>query len=144
MEILRSLLTPEERAGVPRGDNWGSDYHFVQITGSEGGRYRLLLGHYSGNIYWRENFRHSEETFYPVSLCAHPSFTNSNNSLSRTEFEDKTLISNIAQIQVIKHDESLFLKTAYASGSSDAFNKHKREVLGIKRLLSLRRERGAL
>src|SRR3954471_7080444 len=106
-DVLLSLLTPEERRTCILGRQ-------VEVTGSEGGRYRVTLGHYSGNITWLEPDSYRSD----VNICAHPSGIRFSN-------KDCVLTANIAQIQVIKFNEVRLLTVGYPSGRSQSFLDHK-------------------
>ena len=85
--LLISLLPEAERV---RLDNWG----VIQVTGSEGGTYRIRRG-YSGNI------EDEDGIFY----CAHP-------DMARGGFWLPDADVMIAQMLLIQHDEATFLRIA--------------------------------
>lgn len=109
--LLLQVLSPEERL------NYRAQLRReVTITGSEGGRYKVRMGSYSGNIVpltpvWIGPVYRRRRAGPSNTLCAHPRLDLYNqNGAWRGRMPAMDAI--VTQVLTIKADEKHFLRTA--------------------------------
>lgn len=109
LELLPKVLNREERA---RFQQTGE----IMITGSKGGKYKILRHTVTGNVVPQQEVRtRNGYVSAGMKICAHPPMSVFNRSTQRHETLPLT-DGLISQILAIKGDEGNFLNTAFYYG----------------------------